>query len=364
MARMIDHHAHPFDREPTPLDLTRASIDLAEMGTGEGSRPPPLWRALLANRLARRLGVAPDDVADARADAARDYGSYVRALFADAGITQVLMDASWPAGAERHVGDYAALSGCPVHLLFRIEPLVDALVDEGRGPREIADKVDAALDQAHAGGYRGLKTVLAYRSGLAVDPEASEVAAAASLHADSPVARRGKALRDWILRRVLRFAADTRLPLQVHAGFGDSDLRLAAADPTLLEPVLDTPEGRAAPVVLLHAAYPFVDHAAYLATARPNVAVDVSLVNLFAPIRVADTLARLVGLAPPERILLGTDAYALPELFWFGATVHREAWSEVARRLGEAGVPEAWITATEHRLFEDNARRLYGLEGG
>lgn len=345
---MIDGHAHPFDREPVPLDLTRAAIDLGEMGSGRSQEPPPLWRALLSARLARRLGCEVGEVAAARADAARDYRVYVRGLFADAGITDVLLDAAWPPGAHEHVDDYARLSGARMHLLHRVEPLVDDLLAAGADDAELGRAVDADLDDALRRGCRGLKTVIAYRSGLAVDPEAA---------GDDEKGR-----RDRICRRVLGFAADTGVPVQIHCGFGDSDLQLGRADPLLLEPLLDTPEGRAAPIVLLHAAWPHVDAAAYLAAARPNVSVDLSLVNVFAPTRTADALARLLALAPPPRVLLGTDAYALPELYWFAATVLREAWAVVADGLVAGGPDRGWLAEAERGMFEENARRLYGLE--
>jgi hypothetical protein len=355
---MIDHHAHPFDRRPVALDLTAAGIDLAELGSGPQAHASPLWRALLLGRLARRFGVEHDEVPAARDLAAGDYPAYVRGLFADAGITAILMDPGWPPGSERHAGELAALSGCAVHLLWRVDPLIDDLLAAGAGDGELVDRVEAALVHAHADGYRGLKSVIAYRSGLAVDPDARPDAGGPALSPD----RRHKALRDLVLRRTLGFAADTGMPVQIHTGFGDSDLRLGAADPLLLEGVLDSAEGRAATVVLLHAGFPFVDHAAYLAAARANVHVDLSLVNLFAPARVGDTLLRLASLAPPERILLGTDAYGPPELYWFAATLLRESWRHVAGRLGRLGVPEGWTRRAEGLLFAGNARRLYRLE--
>lgn len=343
---MIDDHAHPFERSPGPFDLARASLHPEEPGRAPPD-PPPLWRALLTARLARRLGCDAGEVAAARADAARDYPAHVRGLFADAGISDVLLDAAWPPGAQDHVDDYARLSGARMHLLHRVEPLLDDLLARGAGDAEVQAALDADLDDAARRGCRGFKTVIAYRTGLGVDPEA---------RGDGEKAR-----RDRLCRRLLAFAADTGLPVQVHCGFGDRDLRLSRADPLLLEPLLDTPEGRAAPVVLLHAAWPWVEAAAFLAAARPNVSVDVSLVNLCAPTRTADALQRLLAVAPPQRVLLGTDAYVLPELYWFAATVLREAWALVAADLAARGLDRGWLRHAERGMFEDNARRRYGL---
>jgi predicted TIM-barrel fold metal-dependent hydrolase len=169
-------------------------------------------------------------------------------------------------------------------------------------------------------------------------------------------------LRDLVFLRLLEGAAATGLPVQIHTGFGDSDLRLADANPTLLADVLDTSAGRHAPIVLLHSGFPYQDEAAYLAAARANVHVDVSLVNIFAPANLADGLRRIVGLAPVDRVLFGTDAYALPEAFWFAAVMLREAWQVVRDGLLTQGMDAGWTADAERAMFEGNARRLYGLD--
>ena len=130
--------------------------------------------------------------------------------------------------------------------LVRIEPLVDRLVDAGARTAEIVTAVDARLADAAARGAVGAKTVLAYRTGLAVDPDANLAAADRSLDSPLPVRQRGKAMRDLLFRHVLGTCNELGLPLQVHTGFGDSDLRLAGANPLLLDEVLRTPEAAGA----------------------------------------------------------------------------------------------------------------------
>jgi predicted TIM-barrel fold metal-dependent hydrolase len=359
---VIDGHAHPFDLELRELELSRVAIDVAEMGAG-GDGSALLWRSFLRGRLAARLGVDAADLSAARREAAADYPRYVRGLFADAGIDEIVMDPAWPPGSAERVAEFARLAGCRVHVVFRVEPVVDALLEQAVGFDELLERVDQALQEAVRRGVPGLKIAIAYRTGLAVDPEVTERTARASLAEPGPIRRRAKALRDHLCRRVLGFAADTALPVQIHTGFGDSDLRLAESNPLLLEELLRTPEGRRATVIVLHAGYPFVEQAAYLAAAWPNVHVDLSLVPLWAPARVADTLRRVLGLAPVERVLAGTDAWGPPEAFWVAATILREAWEQVQADHAALGAPQAWLRdATD--VLEENARRLYRLDGG
>jgi hypothetical protein len=218
------------------------------------------------------------------------------------------------------------------------------------------------VETGAAAGAAGLKTVIAYRTGLAVDPAVSAADAFRSADDTSavPLRRRAKPLRDYLLRRTFAQCADLGLPIQLHTGFGDSEIRLVDADPVLLDDVLRTPEGAAAKVVLIHAGYPWHEQLAYLAFVRPNVWAELSLVNLFSPASTADRLLRLLDLAPSDRILLGTDGHGVPETHWFAATTLRRAWATVEDRLrGSAGT--TWLQRAERQLFADNTRAVYRL---
>ena len=362
---MIDDHCHPFALAPEPFDPASLTLDV-DPGERAAERrralgPGRLSQELLVNRLAGRFGCAPNEVAAARAEAAADWPAYVGGLFKEAGFTGLVMDVAFPAGAGERLPEYEEVAGCPVRPLMRLEPLLDAMIGEGAGAADIAARIPEAMAAAAGNGTRGFKTVVAYRTGLAVDPEATMPDAERSLRSDLPVRRRGKALRDLVLRRALGVAADLGLPMQVHTGLGDSELRLAESNPLLLEDLLRTPEGAAATVVLIHGSFPWHDELAYLAATKPNVWADVSLFNIFSPVTVADRLLRLIDLAPAGRLLMGTDGHGAPETFWFAALVLREAWERVRTTLAEAGARTEWIDRTERMIFEENAGGLYGF---
>lgn len=363
---MIDDHAHPFPLTPTALDPGGVTLDVAagpaadirrrELGAGR------LAVELLQVRLARHLGCPVQDLPQARAAAAADWPAYVSGLFRDVGLTGMLLDP----GAERFPGGagvapYADLAGVPMWELVRVEPLVDRLITAGARTAEVLAAVDVLLDESARRGAVGVKTVLAYRTGLDVQVGVDLAAADRSLHSDLPVRRRGKAMRDLLFRHLLGRCADLGLPLQVHTGFGDSDLRLAGADPLLLDDVLRTPEGEAAQVVLIHGGFPWHEQVAYLAAVRPGVWVDLSLSNLVSPATTADRLLRLLDLAPTGRLLLGSDGHGVPDSHWFALHVLRDAWSVVRQRLGTVA-RAAWLDDVEDAVLAGNARRLYGLD--
>jgi predicted TIM-barrel fold metal-dependent hydrolase len=364
---MIDQHAHPFALSGGPLDLSSISLDVRSDDGGDERRrrdgPARVFQELLGVRLSARLGCDVEDLPAAREGASADWPAYCAGLFADAGITDLVLDSGYSAEGERYLGEYGRMSGCAIHPILRIEPLVDRLIGDGATASDVVSSVENAMAKAAADGAVGFKTIAAYRTGLSVDPEVRMADAEASLagEAEVPVRRRGKACRDLVLRRALGVAADLGLPVQIHTGFGDSDIRLSESDPLLLEELIRTREGSAATLILIHGSYPWHEQLAHLATVTPNVYSEISLHQLFSPLTTADRLFRLLDLAPTTKVLMGTDGHAEPELFWFGALMLREAWRVVADRLRDAGARPGWVDEVETAIFEGNARRLYGI---
>lgn len=364
---MIDDHVHPVPLQFTPFDLGELGLDVDPAPAAAARRrrlaPGRLYVHLLENRLAALLQAAPEEVAAARdGEAAANWPAWVRRLLDDAGVTGMIIDEALHPDVPGHPRSvYEELTGRPVWKMARLDPLVDRAIADGISAGEIVAAVEQFMADAAASGAVAFKTVLAYRTGLAVAPGADLAAAARSLGDHGPVRRRGKALRDLVFRTALARAADLGLPLQVHTGFGDSDIRLAESDPLLLEEVLRTPEGQAARIVLIHGSFPWHQRAAYLASVRPNVWVELSLSNLFAPMGTAERLLQILDVSPAGRVLLGSDGHDLPEAQWFACRVLADAWTRVAAELTDAGARDSWVEQTRAAVFEGNAREVYGL---
>jgi hypothetical protein len=141
--------------------------------------------------------------------------------------------------------------------------------------------------------------------------------------------------------------------VQVHCGFGDSDLHLPRADPGWLKPLLE--RFAETPFVLLHC-YPFVREAGWLAHVYANVYFDLSL-TIPHVARPAVALAEALELAPVSKLLYASDAARTPELYLLAATWWREALAEV---LPELLRPEA-VEDAGRKILRDNARALYRL---
>jgi predicted TIM-barrel fold metal-dependent hydrolase len=140
----------------------------------------------------------------------------------------------------------------------------------------------------------------------------------------------------------------------VHVGFGDPDLRLGRAGPAGLAPLVERfPE---TPVVLLHC-YPFVREAGWMASVYANVHLDLSLAIPHVA-RPAELVRQALELAPLSKLLYGSDAARVPELFLLAARWWRDALAEV---LAEALPPDEALEAGRW-ILRENALRLYRLE--
>ena len=192
---------------------------------------------------------------------------------------------------------------------------------ERRGERAAEEAASA-----REGGYVALKTIAAYRGGL--DRVSEHVVAA--LEANQ--------------------ATGEPLPVQVHCGFGDSDLELWRADPTRLKPLLE--RFAKTPFVLLHC-YPYVREAGWLAHVYGHVYFDLSL-SIPHVTRPAELVRQALELAPATKLLYASDAARAPELYYLAAKWWRESLADVLPELFKADAAEAG-----RRILRENALELY-----
>src|SRR5437763_435863 len=166
-----------------------------------------------------------------------------------------------------------------------------------------------------------------------------------------------RALLDHLLPLAAEWAVEQGLPLHFHSGFGDRDVDLRLANPLHLRPLLEGGALTRGRVVLLHASYPYVREAAYMANVYPNLYVDFSqAAPLLAGPGLTRVLEELLALAPVTKILYGSDAWGIPEWFWLAARAARRALANAL-----AWLPAAEANWAARRILHDNAAELYGL---
>jgi uncharacterized protein len=262
--------------------------------------------------LAEFLGCEPAEEAVLERRVGSDFDEYAAALLRATNTGAIYVDDGYPTGDAVEWPELGQLAGCETRPVLRLEDRGDGAAEETTRARER--------------GFVALKTIAAYRGGL--DRVSEHVVAA--LEANE--------------------ATGQPLPVQVHSGFGDSDLHLWRADPSLLKPLIE--RFRATPFVLLHC-YPFVRKAGWLAHVYGHVYFELSL-TIPHVWRGAEMLREALELAPASKLLYGSDASRAPELYYLGAKWWREALAEVLPELFEDDAE-----ATGRRILRENALELY-----
>ncbi|MEV4873482.1 amidohydrolase family protein [Streptomyces syringium] len=364
---LVDHHCHGVARaDLTPEDfasfLTESDAPAApgttffdtQLGFAVRRWCPPLLdlpaHCPPARYLARRRELGAREVT----------GRLLRA----AGITDYLVDTGIP-GDLTSPQELAAAGAATAHEIVRLEALAERVAD-GVGSSDAAEGFLHALATAVGDAARtaaGFKSVVAYRYGLDFDPtppDPAEVRAAAARWLDGRTPG-GRLADPVLLRHLLWSAARTALPLQLHTGFGDPDLRLDRCDPLLLTDFVRAVRPTGCSLVLLHG-YPYHRGAGYLAHAFPHVHTDVGLSLTHTGARAEAVLGEMLELAPFGKIMFSSDAYGLPELYVVGAQLFRRA---LARLLTGWVNDGAWSPDDARRVADligaGNARRVYRL---
>jgi uncharacterized protein len=380
---IVDAHCHavrPLDERLTVSSLERRiSLSFMEQNQPDrGRRPlvrdwpgqtlprPTLMLTYLYRHLAEFLGVPPEpeQVVAAREERAQDYPAYVQSLMRDAGIAQLVVDSGYPGDVPND--EFAAVTRLPVWEVLRIETVMSQAAAAASEFDGFVETVRARLDA----GLRdptcvGLKSVIAYCTGLAIGPE--DPAAAAAEYAafrQQPETRGFKALRDYFFHLGLKLCLAHDKPLQVHSGFGDDDIYFSRSAVRYLHDLLAFPPYSDCLVVLVHGGHPWAGEAAIMASLLPNVYLDISQSCPFISYGVADLLWEVLQVAPPAKVMYGSDAFHLPELYWLGARLGRYAVGTVVDRLVSAG----FATADEGQqlargILYDHAVDLYALPG-
>ncbi|MFD8752656.1 amidohydrolase family protein, partial [Kitasatospora sp. NPDC059577] len=285
-------------------------------------------------------------------------------LLAAAGLDTLLVDTGLTAAAGLPLlppAELAELAGASVREVVRLETVAGSVTAGAEDwPGAVAEALAAA-----ARGAVAVKSVLAYRHGLAAPahrPARSAVVAAAGARLRGGHGRlTDPVLLHHLLWTAVDVCAELGLPLQLHTGFGDPDLTLHRADPSLLTDFVRAAEPSGVPLVLLHC-YPYHRQAAWLAQAFPTVFTDLGLTASYTGPRVAEVLGEMLELAPFGKLLFSTDAYGLPELFLVGTCQFRHGLAELLDRWQSDGAcAAADAQRLTHSVAADNARRLYGL---
>jgi predicted TIM-barrel fold metal-dependent hydrolase len=384
---IVDVHCHPFlnrgavsAEEFTDLTAfgggTRAYLEQGGVPWSEDVRDElqlgkrnTLYFKRMTLDLARFFGVEPelDAVLEARnAAVTAGYTEYVAKLYEDAGLDTLIFDF----GIPLPMLDIATVrSELPVEVVpvFRIEPLIAELLKTDIGWAEFQRRYDDTIADALTNqGFKGVKSIIAYRTGLDVSPLSRTPDQ--GLQALDAI-RRGlgggsmKKLRDHLLCRALELCMEHDVPMQIHTGMGDFEVNLVLCRPGYLMDLLRFPAYRGCRVLLVHTGYPYHREAAYMANVLPRVWCDLSEGIPFAGNAAWEILRGVLAMAPLTKICYGSDGYKVPEIMYTSAKLGKQAVASVLAELVSDGMlTQCDAESAAGLILSGNARELYRLD--
>ncbi|MFN8522521.1 MAG: amidohydrolase family protein [Chloroflexota bacterium] len=362
---IADAHCHPplRDGEELPLRDFRGCFT-------EARDPAVLDAQVLTSLhfqhalpiLADVLGCDPVEQAILGAMRARALDQRVRAALSHGNVDTLIVDDGFQFDRLASIERLAELARpATVSRIVRIEAAAERLVPLAAGLDDLQARLD---DHIISSGAVGLKSIIAYRSGLNLEPanrsRANQglAAARATYERGGTVRLTDKPLLDSLLWSSLRTAARLKLPVQFHTGFGDTDADLRLGNPLHLRPIFEDTSLRSAPIVLLHC-YPYVREAAYLASVYSNAYVDLSQTIPHLTFGGGRALGDALGLAPSGKVMYGSDAHTVPEMYAVGATWARRNTTALLADWIDQGLDENRALEIARRFLGENTRALY-----
>jgi hypothetical protein len=379
---VVDNHVHPWRASTSQISaeelaghvafsdavvssVRRAYLPLEQMAPAlKLFRETNLGANFLRGELARFLDVDDDweAVVAARNTAAQaDYRAWTARLFSDAGLDTLLVDegGALPRITLDELGRIA-----PVRLrrVARSDNFIRDLLPNEDTWSGFFHGYQAAVDAAIADGAIAFKSVIAYRTGLDVQPVSEDDARRnfEATRGDVELARQ-KPFRDFLLCHTLDVARERGLWMHIHAAVGDPDIVYQRANPALLYPLLHSQRFRANNVVLVHGGWPWVGEAAAMVAILPNVYLDVSEGTIFGMPNMRQRMMEVLEACPYSKILYGADG-SLPEALWIVARRYKAVLGRVLEDLvGEGFCSRSEAYRVGRAISSDNARRLYAL---
>jgi hypothetical protein len=369
---LIDHHVHgafglPLDQTSFERSITESDRAIAPGVTSFDSQVGFAILRWCAPVLGLSPHVSPEEYLARRAELGPEETN--RRLLGSSGVSHYLVDTGFATEDLLDLRGMAACSGGQAREIVRLESIAEEVAAGEGGVGASADGfAKAFLDRLHGrleAGAVGTKSVVAYRHGFEFDPvrpDPGEVTRAASAWFTAiSGGQRVRLTNPTLLRFALWSGIDARVPMQVHVGFGDSDLHLARANPLLLTDFIRESEPSGTPILLLHC-YPYHREAGYLAHIYPNVSFDIGVAVNYLGAQSEQLVAESLEVGPFGKQLFSSDAWGPAELHYLGALRWRRAFSAVVGRWIQS---DDWSLSSALRvaalIARGNAERLYGI---
>jgi uncharacterized protein len=379
---VIDNHSHPFEIGKEILDPeSLAKVFFHGMGDlpKEGVKKARLWGVTdelrhhlfhmgvvqtMVCQLSKVLGCPAEleaVAAERNRRTSRGFSAYAKFLYEDAEIVGSVLDTGLPKNDP-----LLNLTPGKVMRLFQMDPLIDKLLEQSESYQQLLRDYQASLDGAvKKDGFAGVKCHLAEQVGFGVEAVSDGEAEALFPKAKKKSREAYRKLYTAIFTHTLLQCQELKIPVHLHSGCtgGFWNGPISNADPFFLVPLISEPKFLQTRIIFLHAAYPWLQHAAELAHSFPHVWVDMSWTTPWVSLRLVECYREVIGIAPLSKLMVGSGGHDTPEIPWLAAKTAKIALGDA---LGDT-VRLGLLTPTQaekagRMILHDNAARMYGLE--
>ena len=340
----------------------------------------------MVKEMAGFMGCTPDlkAVIGARNErGGSDYWTYISDMFRDIKLENAMVDTGYADGLETQgIKRFEnKIKPTTMRRIYRVETIQDELFDQDISFEELEirflQKVRAGLDgtENFGGKSYGMKSYLMPTIGVVKPLYDAEVAKRSWI--DYKTTHRfedrqaeslsGKDIQRYLLTLAQEECLKRDMPMQYHAGDGEApSIILRQQDPYNLEEMVRFDKDgvmRMPKIVPIHAGYPLVGQAAWLSHLYTNCYFELSIMTPFVHQGLLQRYLQVMEAVPLSKILFGSDAYHVPELYWLAGT-----WGKryLAQALG-VYVHNGLLTVDEalegaRMILYKNNRRLYNLD--
>lgn len=341
--KIIDVHCHPFLQNERPymesefLEELSLSVRPGMFATKIKTKTDSMYSGLnmymqiTIQRLAKYFSCEPtiEAVVEKRNVSARNFSEYTKNLFEDVQLEGLLVDYGYPTPAIPNQ-QFEKVVGFRTWEVYRIEPVMDRLREEHDSFSTFIEGYRADLRSALGRkGVLGLKSIIAYRSGLEIVSMDEKKATSQFDFYKENKRETVKELRDYCLHIAMEECTRAKKAMHIHTGVGDGEVLLHKASPNLLVTMLREKKYANTIVHLVHGGYPWMEEAAFMCSVFPNVYMDLSLQNPFAGHGVKRIISQVFEFAPFNKVMYGSDAFTIPEMNWLGVKLFKECFEEV-----------------------------------
>ena len=380
---IVDSHCHAFlpDKETKSFEqyLTLSDLNVPK----EDMFNTFLYRQVV-HELSRVLdfkGKHEEIVKERTKRYKKDPVSYIKLLYDDANIETLLIDTGTPnkeeSGYSIDLDEFSKIVPCKIREIFRIDNILFSSIKNQTSFDTTVEHFHDQIDKAINRGSVGLKSTIAYSTGLEVQRNSEDgVQKAYGKLIDEY--RLGKSVSEILfknrtkqLKTVMDYfvflgvedSVKLGVPFQIHTGMGDSpEIDMRTANPILLYELINDKSSLNAKIVLTHGGYPWIEEAGFLVNSYPNVFIDLSETMPFISLGIKEKLLNIFEMAPTNKIMYGSDGYNIPELHWISAIQAKKALSATINELLKTKeIDEDWAYEIAKQVLSLNAQKIYNL---